>query len=297
MAAVLIVILLTSLHQYRPSNSSGPVATQTESGSPVPLETSAHLVMGNPSGATDDPANPDNYLMRKGYFALSYNNARGTPNWVSWCLQKSDLGSAPRGEFYPDPTLPRGFKRIFPKDYRDGGFDRGHMCPHGDRAGSPEASRATFVMTNIIPQAPNCDQLAWADLEVYGRSLAKRGYTLYIVSGPQGKGGEGSHGRKETIDGGAVIVPARCWKVMLVLRGGTGTADDVGRVSRDTRLIAVVMPNDQSVEHGWEKYRTSVKEVENLTGYRFFDRVPADIIGPLKEKVDRENVPHGGHRK
>lgn len=277
------VVLLGSLRHDRP-----PAATD---------ETNLNLLMGNPSGATADPDHPDNFLMRKPYFVLAYNNARGTPNWVSWALQKSDLGNAPRDQFYPDPELPRTFKHVTLKDYSGSGFDRGHMCPHSDRAATAEASRATFVMTNIIPQSPSCNQKAWADLEDYCRSLARRGNVLYIVAGPQGQGGAGTAGEKDTIAGGKVTVPAKCWKVILVLKGGTGTAEDLGRVGRDARLIAVVMPNDQSVDHGWAKYRTSVKDVETLTGYRFFDRVPADVIEPLKDRVDAEHVPHGGHHK
>ena len=50
------------------------------------------------------------------------------------------------------------------------------------------------------------------------------------------------------------------------------------------------MPNDQSVGGGWVKYKTSAKEVEELTGYTFFDRVPAAVIGPLKERVDGERA-------
>ena len=54
-----------------------------------------HLALGNPSNATENDA--DNYLMAKPFFALSYNNSKGTPNWVSWHLTYTDLGSATRG--------------------------------------------------------------------------------------------------------------------------------------------------------------------------------------------------------
>ncbi len=261
-------------------------------------EASVHLTMGNPSGATDNPANRDNYLMRKPYFALAYNNARGTANWVSWCLQKTDLGHAPRAQFFPDPDLPPGFKHVTPQDYTGSGFDRGHLCPHSDRAADPDMSRATFVMTNMIPQAPAVNQKAWADLEDYLRDLVtKKGRTLYIVAGPQGAGGTGSKGPAETIAGGKVTVPAICWKVVLALEDGSGDAADVARVGRATRLIAVVMPNEERIGHGWAKHRTTVKDVETLTGYTFFDRVAADVIGPLKEKVDQEHIPASRHRK
>lgn len=268
-------------------------------GAPSAPDPSVHLTMGNPSGATADPARPENYLMRKPYFALSYNNDKGTPNWVSWCLKEGDLGNAPRWpQFYPDDALPQGFKRVTTHEYSGSGFDRGHMCPHNDRSSTEDASHAVFAMTNIIPQSPNCNQLAWRDLEYYCHDLVKKKHqTLYIVSGPQGQGGEGKDGPKEIIGHAEkVTAPAKCWKVVLALENGKGNAEDVSRVGRDSRAFAVVMPNDMTVGHGWAKYRTSVKDVEKLTGYNFFDRVPAAVIGPLKEGVDREPIPAGRHK-
>ena len=119
--------------------------------------------------------------------------------------------------------------------------------------------------------------------------------TLYIISGPQGRGGEGSNGHAETLEGGRITVPAKCWKVILVIDGGNGTAEDIAKVTPRTRAIAVVMPNDQSVGNGWAKYRTSVQEVEKLTGYTFFNRVPADVMGTIKRKVDNEHIPAATH--
>lgn len=243
--------------------------------------------MGNPSGASEAEASPNNFLMRKPYFALSYNDSKGTANWVSWCLRLSDLGDAPRAVFFPDPDLPKGFRRATPRDYTNSGFDRGHLCPRSDRDATKEAATATFVMTNIVPQAPNLNQKGWNDLEVYCRDLVwRKGQTLYIVAGPQGRGGVGSKGPAETMNEDRVTVPAKCWKVILAVDGGTGGVEDIPRVGPSSRVIAVVMPNDQSVGHNWASYRTSVKEVEVLTGCRFFDRVPPSVIDPLKARVD-----------
>ena len=88
-------------------------------------------------------------------------------------------------------------------------------------------------------------------------------------------------------------LPAKCWKVVLALDNAAGSADDVNKVAPDSRVIAVVMPNDQTVTHGWAKYRTSARELEQMTGYKFFDRVPAGVIYPLKDKVDDEHIPPG----
>jgi endonuclease G len=82
----------------------------------------------------------------------------------------------------------------------------------------------------------------------------------------------------------------------LALDDGRGDGGDVSRVGGGSRVFAVVMPNDESVGHGWAKYRTSAKEVEKLTGYHFFGRVPAQVIGPLKERVDGEHIPPGRHK-
>ena len=255
--------------------------------------TRAHLMLGNPSGATDDPSRRDDFLLLKPYYALSYNDSAGTANWVSWRLTRADLGSAPRPlEFLTDPLLPRGFKRVTHKDYSGSGFDRGHLCPHGDRDATPESARATFVMTNIIPQAPNVNQGAWNDLETYCRELVTRhNRRLYIVSGPAGRGGRlAAGGSKTSIAGGKVAVPAECWKIAVVVPE-TGGADDPSTITATTRVIAVVMPNDDTaVRDDWTSYRTSPAAIERRTGYRFFDRLPADVADALRRKVDDERV-------
>ena len=276
--AVIVVVALASWWvRHRERQPAPPVPHGTPSGD---VDPSVHLAMGNPSGATDDPANRDNFLMRKPYFALAYNNAKGTPNWVAWRLRADDLGSAPRGEFFTDSTLPAGFKRVASRDYSGSGFDRGHLCPHSDRAGTPDASKATFAMTNIMPQSPATNQKAWNDFEEYCRTLVKHdGRTLHLVAGPAGQGGTGKNGLADAIGNGSVTVPAKCWKVVVV-------ADDAANVGPGTRVIAVVMPNDMTVGHGWGKYRTSVADVETLTGYTFLDRVPPTIANGLKAKVD-----------
>ncbi len=291
-AAVLIVLVLAG--QFGgPRRKPDPAAAL-----PGPADTSVHLLLGNPSGATDDQADPDNFLMRKPEYALSYNNAKGTPNWVSWRVQKSDLGDAKRPQFYPDPDLPKGFKHVTPRDYSGSGFDRGHMCPHGDRSATDEAANTTFAMTNIVPQAPSLNQKAWADFEVYCRNLVrKRDDVLYVVAGPQGRGGTGKDGAADTIANGKVTVPAKCWKVVVVVDGGTGGPEDLAKIGPRTRVIGIVMPNEESVGHGWAKYRTSVREIESLTDYHFFDRLPPDVAAELKARTDTEHAPPSPPRR
>lgn len=67
---------------------------------------SIHLLMGSPSNATTNPNNANDFLLVKRQYALSYNNSKGTANWVSWQLNASWQGSVDRCKrFSPDLTL------------------------------------------------------------------------------------------------------------------------------------------------------------------------------------------------
>ena len=83
-----------------------------------------------PSPATTD--DPDSFLSVKEGYVISYNSSRKVPNWVSWQLNESYLGSVDRQDDYrPDDTLPAGLAQAALADYSGRGFDRGHMGPSG----------------------------------------------------------------------------------------------------------------------------------------------------------------------
>jgi endonuclease G, mitochondrial len=245
-----------------------------------------NLVMGNPSGATKDRNNLDNYLIERPQYSLSYSSKKGLPNWVAWELDASWIGDSGRaGKFSPDDELPEGWYRVKPSDYTGSGFDRGHMTNSEDRSRTVEDNVTTFLMTNIIPQAPDNNRGVWVNLENYCRQLAKSGKQLYIISGGHGQGGIGEKGVRATVGNGKVVVPAVTWKVILVLdKPGTGVAG----VDRNTRSIAVIIPNKQGIKSDpWQQYITSVAEVQKLTGYKFFTNIPAEIRTSIVDRVDR----------
>lgn len=245
-----------------------------------------NMAMGNPSGATTSTSNTTNYLMTKTQYALAYNNSRGSANWVSWHLSTAWKGTATRCDcFTADNSLPTTFFKATTSNYTNTGFDRGHMCPSDDRDGSSADNAATFLMTNILPQAPNNNQITWAALETYCRTLITQGNELYIISGGRGTGGTGSNGgTTNTIASGSITVPNRFWKVIVVLPVGSS---DVSRVSNNTRVIAVDMPNNQTVNsQTWGFYRTSVDAIETATGYNFLSNVPTSIQNVIEASID-----------
>jgi endonuclease G, mitochondrial len=249
--------------------------------SPTPTPTpttSEHLTMGNPSNAVTSVSQPNNYLMEKSQYSMSYSRDNGGPNWVSWHLDTSWLGSAPRqDDFRADTTLPSGWYRVQSTDFSGSGFDRGHMCPSADRTITVAANSSTFLMSNMIPQLPANNQGVWANLESYSRTLVSQGNELYIISG--------GHGLQFFIANGRVAVPAQTWKVIIVLPAGS---NDVSRVTTSTRTIAVVMPNSGSIGNDWRTYRVSVDQIEAITGFDFFSNVSSGIQAVIEGRVDNQ---------
>jgi len=256
--------------------------TSTETTTPT---RDSHLLLGNPSGAVTSTVTPNNYLMVKDQYILSYNDSRKTSNWVSWHLSGAWLGNVPRqDDFRADPTLPAGWIRVTSTDYTNSGFDRGHMCPSADRTASIADNSATFLMTNIIPQAPNNNQITWVQIENYCRALVNQGNELYIITGPWGQGGTGSAGSSNTISSKNIVVPSHIWKVIVVLPLGS---NDLGRISNSTRIIAVWTPNTQTASNqAWSTYRTSVDFIESQTGFDFLSNVSASIQSVIEASVD-----------
>lgn len=238
-----------------------------------------HLAMGNPNGARTSRNSPRNFFMIKPQFVHSYNRFLGISNWVAWHTDSTWIGEMKRrNDFRADSSLPEKWYRVHEKSYLRSGYDRGHMCPSGDRTNTLRNNSMTFLMTNMIPQAPNNNQGPWAALEIYCRDLVKRGNEIYVYCG-----GSGSQG---FLDSGRVQIPDRTWKTILILDAGD---NDVQRVTSTTRTIAVIMPNRNSLvdkNDDWRSFRVSVDSVEALTGYDFFSNIQASIQSSIERVVD-----------
>lgn len=271
-----------------PAAPSGTTPTTTKANNPnaVIQATSADDplgIFGNPDGATNNPRNPDHYLLPRREFTLSYNDSLRFPNWVAWRLDSQDIGDTDRGNFTADPDLPESFEHITTRDYSGTGYDRGHNCPSKDRSASRAVNDVAFYMSNITPQRHTMNAGPWENLESYCRKLAQEGNELYILCG---------HGfdskdpaRAPRIGRSQITVPDFGWKIVVVLpkkRGG-----DAERVAADTRVIAVKMPNEGVDEHdAWDKYLTTPAAIEQATDLTFFANLPQEVATALKQKQD-----------
>ena len=250
-----------------PGNSaSSPSASQNNPNGAI-------AVFGNVSEAAADP---DNFLITGEGSAFSYNNSRGTVNWIAWTTSAQDLGeSVERPFFQPDARLPAGFRRIASTDYSGSGYDRGHMVPAADRFGRFDLLDEAFFMTNVVPQTKALNQYPWQQFESYVRAEVRRGWDAYQIAGV--------YGEIETLKG-RVVAPANCWKVVVLLRPGAQPSAANNR----KRVIAVNMPNRDGIQNqSWQRFRANIRSIEEKTGYNFFAALPADLQETIETRTER----------
>jgi endonuclease G len=246
----------------------------------------SNSLFGNPSNATS--LTPDNYLLDQSYYVESYSTSRSIPNWVSWHLDATTItGTSKRLDNFAAFTgLPAGAFAVQSTSYQNSGFDRGHNVPSGDRTSSTNANSATFLMTNMIPQAPQNNQGPWQELESYLRTKVLEGNEVYVIMGSYGLGGVGKNGSAATIAGGKIAVPSNVWKVAVIIPKGD---TDLSRVTSTTRVVAVNTLNINTVDKDWKKYRVSVRDIEKATGYNLLSNLPQSVQDAIETKVDALN--------
>lgn len=176
------------------------------------------------------------------------------------------------------------------RGYGAWGYDRGHMLPQASRYNNYEPNRMTYYGTNMMPQNSTLNQNIWASLEgkVRGWGGLQTYDTLYVVTGAAFKS-------TKTIDNanGPIAVPSHCWKVLLLQRGNQNR--QISQFKADElKAIGFVFTNDDAgAATSIESAVRSVKEIEELTGFKFFrnlDPAVADAVKSQKNLADWEGL-------
>jgi len=249
--------------------NSNPIDTQKN---PYQWVHSVHTTLGVPydSDTTDD------YIIIRSQYVLSYNKNRNVANWVAWELNASWFGDVARysGNFITDTSLPAGFYRVRHSDYTNSGYDRGHMVMSEERTATVEDNMSTFILSNVLPQAPDLNRGVWLKFENFCNSLClDSNKELFIYAG-------GIFHTTETI-GSQVAVPDSCFKIVIVLEQGQGLKD----VNANTPVYCVVMPNINGVMNDdWQEYTSSIKRIEASTCYTFLCVVSKNLQDILANK-------------
>jgi len=226
-----------------------------------------HLEFGTPTDATSG----DEYRISRRTQALSYNCARGIPNWVSWNLNKTHYGDAARSSsFYTDSSLPSTCYHVTTSDYTNSGYSRGHMTRSEERTWSTTDNKEVFLMTNILPQYQDMNGGPWYKFEAYLQDLAQnQNKELYVISG--------GYGNRGTLNNaGKVVINTRNYKIVVIMPYGQGLANATSTSS--LQVIAVDMPNVTGIStQPWTTYQTTVDKIEAASGYNFLDKLPDSI--------------------
>ena len=244
---------------------------------PAPLDIyGTNDEFGDPTAASPDT--PNDLLIVRPQYTLSYNESHGTPNWVSYELDARQMviGQDRCNCFTADPMLPTD-KQIFTSDYTNGGFDRGHMARSADRTAGNTDNASTFYLTNIVPQTGDLNQGVWAQFENALGDSARAGRAVYIITGPWYDPAQPLRFIKNE---GKIAIPNRTWKVALIGPDPGGIPFTKGSISSwndlaGTTVLAVSMPDTTGVRNDpWQNYLTTVDAIEAATGYDFLSLLP-----------------------
>ena len=247
----------------------------------VPLSVNLNLTKAIPSSASNE------IIISRDQYVISYNKTRRAPNWVAWRLTANQIGNSGRtNNFLQDPDLENYLvqsgsgKAVDPSEYTGSCFDRGHQIPSDDRTDNVTDNDATFLMSNMIPQTPFLNRIAWEHLEQYTRNLVQQsGKQVFVIAGPIYDTDFGAIGPQRDIP-----VPSKDFKIIIVLDANQKPSD----INQSTTVIAVVMPNTLqggkkpvpytkncggagatalvggSVDD-WQQYKTTVADIEKLS--------------------------------
>jgi endonuclease G len=273
----------TLIRAVAPDGAFGETSIRVE---PSGLNESARIGHDTELGVPTDADPSDDVLIVRRQYTLSYNPARGGPNWVSWDLSATHLGDADRCNcFTADTALTRlGYPAPTTADYVSGGqYDRGHMEPSADQSATDAENAATFILTNVLPQRHDLNAGPWERLEVALRDSVRAGREVYTIAGGIFTGGVGLG----TVGGrGRIAIPDSTWKIAVIMPAGRGLAD-IHAVG-DVTVIAVNMPNVTGIQSvPWPTYLTTVASIERSTGYDFLSALPA----PIQCRVEGRTCP------
>ena len=204
-------------------------------------------------------------VLRNQGFVVGYSEQRRDPLWV--CYRVFRVGT----EVLPDrPSRflvdDRTRSRVPPEAYAGSGYDRGHMAPNfaiATRYGQA-AQAETFLMSNIVPQAPRLNRGMWQRLEMLAsKTYAPRCDEVWIIAGPV-------FDRNIQALRSGVEIPDACYQIIL------------DELNDRPRVLAFVIPQDVPLNARLEDYLRSVDDVEAMAGLDFLSELPDELEGSLE---------------
>lgn len=211
------------------------------------------------------PTSTTSEIYSRTTYTFSYSEEHEQSEWVAYYLNSDDVKATnfDRPFFEQDPLVES--ESADWRNYKNSGYDKGHLCPAGDRRKSFKEYTETFFTSNISPQEHEFNSGVWNRLEEKVRYWATKSDGLYVVTG-----GVLSDNLK-TIGKEDVSVPNYFYKVLLSKDG--------------SKMIGFLVPHENSNQPLYE-FVISVDEIEKMTGIDFYPNLEDTIENQLESKSD-----------
>ncbi|MCC9071972.1 DNA/RNA non-specific endonuclease [Flavobacterium sp. F-65] len=213
------------------------------------------------------PTSTTNQIVKHDYYTLSYNEKFEQAEWVAYELKKSYIknNDFKRPYFIEDDKVTTGSADW--RNYKQSGYDKGHLCPAGDMEFNKKAYEDTFLTSNISPQVHAFNDGVWNRLEQKVRYWAVKYDDIYVVTGGVLNDSNTTIGKEK------VLVPKYFYKILLDESNGK------------YKMIAFLVPNEKS-ERPLYDFVVSVDSIEKLTGIDFFPHLDDKIEDALEKNTD-----------
>ena len=212
------------------------------------------------------PSSTTSVIVQHDYYMLSYNERYEQAEWVMYSLKKEHLtyDDRKRPYFIEDPKVKS--KSADWRNYKNSGYDRGHLCPAGDRRFSKYAYDETFYTSNISPQDSDFNAGVWNRLEQQIRQWCKKYGDLYIITGGVLERGLDDIGDED------VAVPNSFYKI-------------VYRKDKDKIKVAAFLFPHQESQKPLAKFLVSIDVIEKKSGIDFFENQSKEIQKKIESNV------------
>ena len=214
-------------------------------------------------------------------YSIYYDAANRIALWVAYPICADYIGHMKRTDAWGfDPKIPQKYQPELHRGWPWGGTrrDRGHQLPSGSRTGGREMNMQTFYYTNMTAQVSGLNQNIWAKSEGMVRGYSSTCDTLYVVTGPVLSTKE--YPAIEYVKDNAgqnVALPKAYFKVLLKYHKKTETYQSIG-FWFENRDYDRAQPAISDLK--------SVSQIEDLTGFKFFDNLPDEIEKSVKSQFE-----------
>ena len=197
---------------------------------------------------------------------------------AKWALEivDPDMTDIERADnFRSDYRVPSMFRADL-ADYKNSGFDRGHLVASANQREVAIQNSETFLLSNMSPQHPDLNRKIWKNLEEAVRELNAKSniYETYVICGPIFDFNKTVKTIGSKDDNGVTLpIPHAYFKSVL-------TENNKGAL----HMWSFIIPN-QATSKTIEDFRVPTTQVEQYSGLFIWEGLVGEKMGREKSKI------------